>query len=59
MFVAYYRETWADRFATAATVVSMSISYLVYIIAFQYLLASGYVGTDSNMTVVTPFANGP
>ena len=39
MLVAFYRETWFDRFATAGTVMTMSISYLVYIIAFQYLLA--------------------
>ncbi len=39
MLIAYYRDSWIDRLATAITVVSMSISYLVYIIAFQYLLA--------------------
>ena len=39
MTIAYYRETWLDRFATAAAVLSMSFSYLVYIIAMQYFLA--------------------
>ena len=39
MVIAYYRETWLDRFATAGAVISMSVSYLVYIIALQYLLA--------------------
>ena len=39
LLVAYYRETWIDRFATAGAVISMSVSYLVYIIALQYFLA--------------------
>ncbi len=39
MGVAYYRETWIDRSATALAVISMSISYLVYILALQYFLA--------------------
>ena len=39
MVIAYYRDTWLDRFATAGTVMSMSVSYLVYIIALQYFLA--------------------
>ncbi len=39
LLVAYYRETWIDRFATAGAVMSMSVSYLVYIIALQYVLA--------------------
>jgi peptide/nickel transport system permease protein len=37
--IAYYRGSFFDRFSTAIFVGSMSISYLVYIIAFQYLLA--------------------
>jgi peptide/nickel transport system permease protein len=37
--VAYYRETWIDRAVTAVTIFAMSVSYLVYIIALQYLLA--------------------
>ena len=32
-------KSFFDRFATAAAVMAMSVSYLVYIIAFQYLLA--------------------
>lgn len=39
LLVAYYRGSWFDYFATAIFVASMSVSYLVYIIAFQYLLA--------------------
>lgn len=39
LLIAYYRGSLFDRFSTALFVGSMSISYLVYIIAFQYLLA--------------------
>ncbi|MGF1604290.1 MAG: ABC transporter permease [Thermosynechococcaceae cyanobacterium] len=39
MGVAYYRDTWFDRSATALAVMAMSVSYLVYILAFQYFLA--------------------
>ena len=39
LLIAYFRGGWLDRFSTALFVGSMSISYLVYIIAFQYLLA--------------------
>ena len=39
ILIAYYRDSWLDRFATAGTVMTMSVSYLVYIIAFQYILA--------------------
>lgn len=39
MLVAYYRGSWFDRFSTVLFVAGMSISYMVYIIAFQYLLA--------------------
>jgi peptide/nickel transport system permease protein len=39
LVIAYYRDTWFDRFATAGAVMSMSVSYLVYIIALQYVLA--------------------
>lgn len=39
MLIAYYRGTWFDRFSTAIAVISMSVSYLVYIIAMQYFLA--------------------
>jgi peptide/nickel transport system permease protein len=38
LLVAYYRGSWLDRFATAFFVGAMSISYLVYIIAFQYVV---------------------
>jgi peptide/nickel transport system permease protein len=37
--IAYFRGSLFDRLSTALFVGSMSISYLVYIIAFQYLLA--------------------
>lgn len=39
MLVAYFRGTWFDTLSTALFVAGMSISYLVYIIAFQYVLA--------------------
>ena len=39
MLIAYFRGSLFDRFSTALFVGGMSISYLVYIIAFQYLLA--------------------
>lgn len=39
LLVAYFRGSWLDRVSTVLFVGSMSISYLVYIIAFQYLLA--------------------
>ena len=39
MLIAYKRGSWFDRFATGGAVMAMSISYLVYIISFQYLLA--------------------
>jgi peptide/nickel transport system permease protein len=39
LIIAYYRGSWFDRFSTVMFIVSMSISYLVYIIAFQYFLA--------------------
>ncbi len=39
MLIAYYRGSLFDRLSTALFVGAMSISYLVYIIAFQYLLA--------------------
>lgn len=39
LLVAYYRGSWIDRFATALFIMAMSVSYLVYIIALQYLLA--------------------
>lgn len=39
LIIAYFRGGWFDRFSTVMFIVSMSISYLVYIIAFQYILA--------------------
>ena len=39
MIIAYLRGKWIDKFSTLFFVVSMSISYLVYIIVFQYALA--------------------
>ena len=39
LLIAYYRDSWLDRLSTVMFIVAMSISYLVYIIAFQYLLA--------------------
>lgn len=39
LIVAYYRGSWIDRFSTAVLIMTMSISYLVYIIGFQYFFA--------------------
>jgi peptide/nickel transport system permease protein len=39
LLIAYYRGSWIDRYSTALFIGAMSISYLVYIIAFQYFLA--------------------
>jgi peptide/nickel transport system permease protein len=39
LLIAYFRGSLLDRISTAIFVGSMSISYLVYIIAFQYLLS--------------------
>lgn len=39
MMIAYFRDTWIDKSATAIALFSMSFSYLVYIIALQYFLA--------------------
>jgi peptide/nickel transport system permease protein len=39
LIVAYYRGSWVDRLSTALFIMAMSVSYLVYIIALQYLLA--------------------
>ena len=39
MLIAYFRGSWLDRYSTALFVASMSISYLVYIITFQYIFA--------------------
>ena len=37
--IAYFRGSWFDRWSTVFFVAAMSVSYLVYIIGFQYLLA--------------------
>ena len=39
VIIAYYRGSAVDKFSTITFVVSMSISYLVYIIIFQYFFA--------------------
>ncbi len=39
LLIAYYRGSWLDRFSTTLFVGMMSITYLVYIIFFQYVLA--------------------
>ncbi len=39
LLIAYLRGGWLDHLATAIFVASMSVSYLVYIIGFQYLFA--------------------
>ena len=39
LLIAFYRGSWFDRLSTAIFIISMSISYLVYIIGFQYLFA--------------------
>ncbi len=39
MLIAFYRGKWIDKYSTFVFVAGMSISYLVYIIAFQYFFA--------------------
>ena len=39
LLIAYYRESWMDRLSRILFIASMSVSYLVYIIVMQYLLA--------------------
>jgi peptide/nickel transport system permease protein len=39
LFAAYYRNTWLDRSLVVLCVVGMSVSYLVYILVSQYVLA--------------------
>ena len=39
LFAAYYRNTWVDRSLVVLCVVGMSVSYLVYILVGQYVLA--------------------
>ncbi len=39
LLIAYFRGSWFDHLATVVFVGSMSVSYLVYIITFQYVFA--------------------
>ena len=39
LVIAYYRGSWIDRYSTFIFVAAMSFSYMVYIIACQYVLA--------------------
>lgn len=39
LLIAYFRGTWIDHYSTFVFVAMMSVSYLVYIIAFQYVFA--------------------
>jgi peptide/nickel transport system permease protein len=39
IMIAYYRGSWLDRYSTFVFVAGMSISYLVYIMTFQYIFA--------------------
>jgi len=38
LFCAFWRDTWVDRFFVILSVALMSVNYLVYIVAGQYLL---------------------
>ncbi len=39
LFCAFWRDTWVDRFFVVFSVALMSVNYLVWIVAGQYLLA--------------------
>lgn len=39
VLIAFYRGTWIDKYSTMIFVAGMSISYLVYILAGQYIFA--------------------
>lgn len=39
LIISYYRGSWLDKWSRVLFVISMSVSYLVYIIVFQYVLA--------------------
>ena len=39
VLIAFYRGSWFDRYSTFLFVAGMSISYLVYIMAFQYIFS--------------------
>lgn len=51
--IAYYRGSWIDRYSTFLFVAGMSISYLVYIIAFQY-----WLGYELGWFPINGFVNG-
>jgi len=42
LFAAYHRGTWLDKLIMTGSVVGMSISFLIVIIAFQLLFSSSY-----------------
>jgi peptide/nickel transport system permease protein len=42
LFAAYYRSSWIDKSIMGFSVVGMSISFLIVIIAFQIIFASSY-----------------
>ncbi len=42
LFAAYHRGTWLDKLIMTGSVVGMSISFLIVIIAFQLLFCSSY-----------------
>ncbi len=39
VLIAFYRGSWFDRYSTVLFVAGMSISYLVYIMSFQYVFS--------------------
>ncbi len=39
VLIAFYRGSWMDRYSTVLFVAGMSVSYMVYIMFFQYFLA--------------------
>ncbi|RZA15953.1 MAG: ABC transporter permease [Proteobacteria bacterium] len=39
ILIAFYRGSWIDRYSTVLFVTGMSISYLVYIMSFQYVFS--------------------
>lgn len=42
LFAAYNRGTWIDKTIMASSVIGMSISFLIVIIAFQFIFSSSY-----------------
>ncbi len=39
VLIAFYRGSWIDRYSTVVFVAAMSVSYMVYVMFFQYFLA--------------------